>query len=56
MQPHSEEFISAIRSSETRGVVDLFEYVAINYPHLQEVVKYHVVALLVDYGWTDWNE
>lgn len=45
-----------MRNSEIRGVVDLFEYISLNYPHLKEIVKYYVVALLVDYGWTDWNE
>lgn len=36
--------------------MDLFDYIALNYQHLKEIVKYYVVALLVDYGWTDWNE
>ena len=36
--------------------MNLFEYIAVNYPHLKEIVKYYVVALLVDYGWTDWDE
>jgi hypothetical protein len=36
--------------------VDLFRYISHNYPHLKEIVRYYIVALLIDYRWTDWSD
>lgn len=50
LQPFGEDYTKAFKNSEGRGVVGLNTYIAVNYPHLKEVVRYFIIASLSDEG------
>lgn len=54
LQPFGKEFMHALERSEKRGIVNMCSYMVHNYPHLKEIVRYYITALLIDVGWTDW--
>jgi hypothetical protein len=56
LQPLGEEFTNALKHSEGRGVVGLNTYIAFNYPHLKEIVRYFIIASLSDEGWVVWDK
>jgi hypothetical protein len=56
LHPFGEEYTRALKSSEGRGVVGLNTYIAVNYPHLKEIVRYFIIATLSDEGWVIWNQ
>lgn len=55
LQPLGAEFTNALKNSQARGCVDLNAYIALNYPHLKEIVRYFIIASLSDERWLIWD-